>query len=126
MYSERSKIETEMAEAHISFKDAIILRGLMNQIKQLQETCEKTLARYKSGKLEQQNSLIKFLRSDHEQEYIDKDEYIEYQLEDLDSSDSDQESDFVSSSNIKKDQNGSNDNSNFDDSESSQEEGPKL
>lgn len=79
------------------------------------------MARYKSGKLEQQNSLIKFLRSDHEQEYIERDEYIEYQLEDLDSSDSDQESDFVSSSGsyVKKDQNGSNDNSNFDDSESS-------
>ena len=34
-YFEKSKIEAEMAEAHISFKDVIILKGLSSQIAQL-------------------------------------------------------------------------------------------
>ena len=83
-----------MAEAHISFKDVIILKGLSSQIAQLQERFQKMINKYRNSKRDQLKGLAKFMRNQEvkeEDEIIQTDEYIEYQPEDYDSDSDNQE-----------------------------------
>ena len=83
-----------MAEAHISFKDVIILKGLSSQIAQLQERFQKMINKYRNSKRDQLEGLAKFMRNQEvkeEDEIIQTDEYIEYQPEDYDSDSDNQE-----------------------------------